>query len=190
MSATIRQVEGGWLWEVECDDADHIGTCETREEAEAAAARAVAAEAEVARWRAPQGEIDMLIPYVERVLLAAEMGARLAPDIAAEWMPRARSALAAMRARDIGASAALRAAQLRFHAAEAEHAAAEQRGADRMREAIAVALSVQAEAARLRGVKIAGMADAEHAAFLALGNTATMAAFDRAVEIARAGGVQ
>ena len=145
MSATIRQVEGGWLWEVECDDAEASITA-----------------------------------YCEA----------LAPDIAAEWMPRARSALAAMRARDIGASAALRAAQLRFHAAEAEHAAAEQRGADRMREAIAVALSVQAEAARLRGVKIAGMADAEHAAFLALGNTATMAAFDRAVEIARAGGVQ
>lgn len=70
----------------------------------------------------------------------------------------------------------------------AERDAAEQRGADRMREAIVSALCVQAEAARLRGVKIAGMDDAEHAAFLALGNTARMAAFDRAVEIARAGG--
>lgn len=91
-----------------------------RAERDAAVARAEAAEAEVARWRSPHGEIDMLLPDVERVLLVAELGARLAPDIAADWMPRARSALAALRARDIGASAALEGAQRRYLEAEAE----------------------------------------------------------------------
>lgn len=91
-----------------------------RARAEAADQRAEAAEAEVARWRAPHGEIDMLLPDVERVLLVAELGARLTPDIAADWMPRARSALAALRARDIGASAALEGAQRRYLESEAE----------------------------------------------------------------------
>jgi hypothetical protein len=44
MSTEIRQVEGGWLWEVCFDDADFSGVCDTREEAEASVAFMLADE--------------------------------------------------------------------------------------------------------------------------------------------------
>ena len=40
MSTTLRQVDGEWLWEVEGGAVDYMGSCATREEAEAAAAAA------------------------------------------------------------------------------------------------------------------------------------------------------
>jgi chromosome segregation ATPase len=95
-----------------------------RAERDAAIARADAAEAEVKRWREPQGEIDMLISDIEAVIAEAERVDQLGNGPIRE----AREALATLRARDIGASAALHAAQLRYHEAEAAIAALRRAG--------------------------------------------------------------
>jgi hypothetical protein len=93
-------------------------------------------------------ETGELFERIERVINAADVGARLAPDIHRDWMTGARSALAILRCRVIATPEAVDGARPLAAAAEqaaAALAAAEQRGAERERAVIAAWLRAHAD---------------------------------------------
>jgi hypothetical protein len=100
-------------------------------------------------------ETGELFERIERVINAADVGAKLAPDIHRDWMTGARLALAILRCRVTATTEAVDGASTL--AVAAEQAAAEQRGADRERAAIAGAFRLRAKTLRSR--KALGLAE-------------------------------
>ncbi len=134
------------------------------QEHDAAVARAEAAEAEVKRWREPQGELDLQV-YIVRQALNGEP-----TDMDAQ------EALDTLRAIVIGSAAALNGAQLRYHEAQvevdklrAELATARAEGAAAERAAVVACLHGGAGAHSGFGRSVVAVALRDHAAYIEAG---------------------